>query len=156
MPQISAIVTVDIVSLPAENGSCTSQRRPPVSVTVGESRHESCAKAEYMSIRPSRRRGPNATYLLVSGSSAAWPVTDVTRPVSSPYSSRASVSWPADALGKLAVVKRPFAGSFVALNPSWMPGTICCAFSHAVARRNDPPTLTLCRPLSQVSDSSTL
>ena len=45
MPQTLSSVTVDMMSLTAENGVCTSQRRPPLSVSVGDTRQESCTKA---------------------------------------------------------------------------------------------------------------
>jgi hypothetical protein len=48
MPQTEASVAADIVSLTAMNGIWTSQRRPALSVTVGDRRHESCANSEYM------------------------------------------------------------------------------------------------------------
>ncbi len=82
-PQMSARLAVVIVSFDGENGICTSQRTPALSVSVGVRRHESCAKAEKTSSLPSRRRRPKLTYLFVSGSSAASPVTAMTRPVSS-------------------------------------------------------------------------
>ena len=75
MPQAEAIVTADMMSLAGENGICTSHRRPPVSVSVGVARQESCAKTEYRSIRPSRWRGPNRTYRLFAGSSAICEVS---------------------------------------------------------------------------------
>ena len=67
MPQTDVSVTADIVSLTGVNGICTSQRRPPLSVSVGVSRQESCANSEYMLMSPSRRRGANAMYVLVVG-----------------------------------------------------------------------------------------
>ena len=91
-PQTSANDAIDMMSLTGENGSCTSQRTPALSVSVGVMRHESCVNAEYSFILPARRRAPRKTYSPVASSSAAWPVTDVTRPVSSAKSSRASVS----------------------------------------------------------------
>src|SRR5262245_40089995 len=45
-PHRSAMLTVVMVSLRAENGICTSYRTPPVSVTVGDTRHESCMNPE--------------------------------------------------------------------------------------------------------------
>ena len=101
MPQTLASVAADMTSFAAENGVCTSHRRPPVSVSVGVTFHESCRNAPNTLIWPARTRGPNATYLFVSASSAAWPVRLMTRPVSSAYRSRASASWPDDAPGKV-------------------------------------------------------
>ena len=72
-----------MMSFTGVNGICTSHRRPPFSVSVGVTRHESCANSEYSFICPARRRVPNGTYSPVPASSAAWPVIEVTRPVSS-------------------------------------------------------------------------
>ena len=46
MPQTSARLAADIVSLTGANGVCTSQRRPALSVSVGVIRHESWMNAE--------------------------------------------------------------------------------------------------------------
>ena len=70
-PHMSARLAVVIVSFDGENGICTSQRMPALSVNVGVRRHESWTKTEKTSSLPARRRRPNATYLFVSGSSAA-------------------------------------------------------------------------------------
>src|SRR6476646_8437572 len=72
-PQTEANVTADIESLTDWNGVCKSQRAPAVIVIVGVMRHESCANAEDTVMKPSRRRGPCATYWFVAGSSAIWP-----------------------------------------------------------------------------------
>jgi hypothetical protein len=37
-----------------------------------------------------------------------------------------------------------------------MPGTICCAFSHALARRYEPPMFRLCCPFCQLTVLSML
>ena len=45
---MSASVAVDMVSLTGENGICTSQRSPALSVSVGVMRQESCTNSEYI------------------------------------------------------------------------------------------------------------
>ena len=145
-----------MMSLTGANGICTSQRRPALIVSVGVTRHESCTNSEYRPCCPARRRGPNATYLLVFASSAAWPVTDATRPVSSAYSSRASVSCAADAPGKFAVVNRPAAGSLVVLNPEVDAGHHLLRVLPRAAEERAPPSMRLCLPFCQFSVSSML
>ena len=111
MPQNDSNSTADIVSLLALNGVCTSQRRPPVNVTVGDMRHESCAYADQTPIAPSRRRGEFGTYRLVAGSSATWFEIVVMRPVSCAKCARALPSCPASAPGIVVDVNRLNAGS---------------------------------------------
>ena len=72
------------MSLTGVNGICTSQRRPPFSVSVGVTRHESCTNSEYsFMLAGAAARAEERVLVRVSASSAAWPVTESTRPVSS-------------------------------------------------------------------------
>ena len=66
-PQMSARLAVVIVSFEGENGICTSQRTPAFSVSVGVTRHESCANAEKTSSLPARRRRPEVHVLVRLG-----------------------------------------------------------------------------------------
>lgn len=145
-----------MMSFTGENGSWTSHRRPPVSVSDGVIRQESCANREYSFICPARRRGPKATYWLVASLSAACPEIEVTRPVSRAYSFRASVSCPPEAPGKLAVVNSPAAGSSVVLKPRLIAGTICWAHSHVRPKKSAPPSVTVWFVFCQVRFSSML
>src|SRR3990172_5707715 len=111
IPQMLSGVTADMTSFAALKGVCTSQRKPPVSVRVGDTRHESWKKPPKMLIWPSRTLGASETYWFVSGSSAACPITAPTPPVSSAYISRASFSCADEPDRKLDVVNSPRAGS---------------------------------------------
>src|SRR5690349_20494853 len=70
-PQMLAIVTEDKMLLNSVNGVCTSYRNPPVSVTSGRSRQESCMNEPKTLMPPLMIVGPNSTYLLVAGSRMA-------------------------------------------------------------------------------------
>jgi hypothetical protein len=72
---------------------------------------------------------------LVVASRAICALMELTRPVSRAYSSRASVNWAPEALGKFAVVKSPAARSNCVLKPRSIAGTICCALSQPLLRR---------------------
>ena len=56
MPQMLSSDAAVMMSLDGANGSCTSQRRPALIVSVGVTRHESWMNAEYSSMLPARRR----------------------------------------------------------------------------------------------------
>src|SRR5688500_3864332 len=45
MPQMSSMVASDHVLSAGVNGRCRSQRRPPLTVRAGVTRHESCTNA---------------------------------------------------------------------------------------------------------------
>src|SRR5262245_36856968 len=160
MPQSDSNSTADIVSLEAVNGVCTSQRRPPVSVTVGDMRHESCAYADQTPIAPSRRRGEFGMYWLVTGSSATWLEMVVIRPVICAKCARALPSCVASAPGMVVDVNRLNAGSH-GLAPQLsddMPrltcGTTVVWFSQALDRRYPPPRFRLCEPICQFNELS--
>src|SRR6185295_16003124 len=112
---------------------------------------ESCAYADDTVMLPSRRRGPRYTYWFVFGSSAIWPLMLVTRPVSSPYCVRASLTLVVDPpeTEVAPFVKMPNAGSQLPVphvaedTPRLTVGTTVCAFSHAPECRYPPPKLKL-------------
>src|SRR5258708_3744926 len=78
----------------------------------------------------------------------------LTRPVSSAYRFDAAVRFAADAPGKFAFVKSALAGSLLS-TPNEIDGRSDEFFAQMSYCVNDPPTLRLCDPRSQLIVSST-
>ena len=146
-PQTSARLAADMMLLTGENGVCTSQRTPALSVSVGVTRHESCTKPSSCPACPPGVACRDTRTVFVAASRAACAGHRATRPVSSAYSARASPSWPPDAPGKVGRAEQPEAGSLAvskreidarapaaASRPRSGPGT------------TPPPKVTLCCP----------